>query len=86
MGPTDAQPTQAADLLLAGGVTVTMDVQRTVFNPGAVAVRDNQIVAVGPRDAIAAAYHAARTMDEPAVRRQVRALAHDIAARQRAHA
>jgi hypothetical protein len=26
------------------------------------------------------------TMDEPAVRRQVRALANDIAARQRAHA
>jgi 5-methylthioadenosine/S-adenosylhomocysteine deaminase len=63
MKPTDTQITQAADLLLAGGVTVTMDAQRTVFNPGAVAVRDNQIVAVGPRHAIAAAYHAARTVD-----------------------
>jgi len=36
------------DLLWIGGSVVTMDPQRHVFNPGAVAIRGNQIVQVGP--------------------------------------
>ena len=54
---------EGVDLLLAGGIVVTMDARHTVFNPGAVAVRGNAIVAVGPRDQISAAYRAARTID-----------------------
>src|SRR5579883_298717 len=63
MQPTAASSPQPADLLLAGGIVVTMDARHTVYNPGAVAVRGNAIVAVGPRDQVAAAYRAARTLD-----------------------
>ena len=59
----DTQPAQPVDLLLVGGIVVTMDARRRLLNPGAVAVRGNQIVAVGPRDAVATAYQATRTID-----------------------
>lgn len=36
------------DLLLDGGVVVTVDDQRNVFDPGSVAVKDGRILAVGP--------------------------------------
>jgi 5-methylthioadenosine/S-adenosylhomocysteine deaminase len=42
------------DLLVLGGIVVTMDAGRTVLPDGAIAVRDGAIVAVGPRDAVAA--------------------------------
>jgi 5-methylthioadenosine/S-adenosylhomocysteine deaminase len=59
----DAARPEAVDLLIAGGIVVTMDAAGTVLNPGAVAVRGNAIVAVGPRDAVCRAYAAARTLD-----------------------
>lgn len=40
---------QNADLLIAGGIVVTMDGSRSVINDGAVAVTGDSIVAVGPR-------------------------------------
>jgi 5-methylthioadenosine/S-adenosylhomocysteine deaminase len=46
------------DLLLTGGTVVTMDGEWRVFDPGAVAVQGNEIVAVGPADQIDAAYPA----------------------------
>ncbi len=42
------------DLLLTGGAVVTMDSERHVFAPGAVAVSGSNIVAVGPADEVAA--------------------------------
>jgi len=54
---------QPVDLLLVGGIVVTMDGQQTVLDAGAVAVRAGEIVAVGPRDAVLAAHTAARTID-----------------------
>ncbi|MCZ7531972.1 MAG: amidohydrolase [Acidimicrobiia bacterium] len=38
---------KTCDLILTGGTVVTVDEQRRVFNPGAVAVTDDRIVAVG---------------------------------------
>ena len=38
------------DLLLTGGTVITVDAQRQVFDPGAVAVRGERIVAVGNAD------------------------------------
>ncbi len=60
-GPTAGG--ELADVVIAGGIVVTMDAERTVLNPGAVAVRGREIVAVGPRETVTAAYRAARTVE-----------------------
>lgn len=39
---------EAVDLILEGGTVLTMDAERRVFAPGAVAVRGTRIAAVGP--------------------------------------
>ena len=49
------------DILLTGGTVVTMDDQWNIYEPGAVAVRGREIVAVGPADELAAAYTADET-------------------------
>lgn len=41
------------DLLLSGGIVVTVDDQRSVYDSGSVAVRGSRIVAVGPENALA---------------------------------
>ena len=50
------------DLLLTGGSVVTVDDERRVIEPGAVAVSGNRIVAVGTDDDLAG-YRAGRTID-----------------------
>ena len=50
------------DLLLTGGSVVTVDDERRVIEPGAVAVSGNRIVAVGSDEDLAG-YRAARTID-----------------------
>jgi 5-methylthioadenosine/S-adenosylhomocysteine deaminase len=60
-----AQPTLAqekADLLITGGTVVTMDSQRRILDDGAVAVRGDSIVAVGPRAELETKYHAAKVI------------------------
>jgi 5-methylthioadenosine/S-adenosylhomocysteine deaminase len=52
-----------ADLLLLGGIVVTMDPRRTVYPAGAIAVRGGRIEAVGPRQEVAGRYRAPRTID-----------------------
>src|SRR2546425_1393853 len=48
--PAKAPPArEKIDLLVAGGTVVTMDAERRVVEDGAVAVRSDTIVAVGPR-------------------------------------
>jgi len=54
---------QQADLLVVGGIVVTMDPRGSVLDAGALAVRDGAIVAIGPRDEVLATYTAARTVD-----------------------
>jgi len=52
-----------ADLILSGGIVVTMDEAFHVFEPGAVAVQDGAIVAVGPEEEVSAAWQARETVD-----------------------
>ncbi len=60
---SDAPRSVPVDLLVLGGIVVTMDAGRTILQDGGIAVRDGAIVAVGPRDAIARAHTAANVLD-----------------------
>src|SRR4249920_652604 len=51
------------DVLVQGGTVVTMDGQARVLENGAVAVRGERIVAIGPAAEIAARYEADHTLD-----------------------
>ncbi|MGB0036579.1 MAG: hypothetical protein WBP79_14005, partial [Candidatus Acidiferrales bacterium] len=51
------------DLLVTGGTVITMDAQRRVIEDGAVAIRGDAIVAVGPRAEIEATYESAKSID-----------------------
>jgi 5-methylthioadenosine/S-adenosylhomocysteine deaminase len=54
---------EKAGLLLRGGSVVTMNEQFEVFHDGAVVIRGDSIVAVGPRAAIEAQYEADEVID-----------------------
>lgn len=56
-------PPRDIDLLISGGVVVTVDAGRRVFADGAVAVDDGRIVGVGRRMDIAPAFAPRRTVD-----------------------
>lgn len=58
-----ARQGEAVDLVLEGGVVVTMDPQWQVFDPGGVAVAAGRIVAVGPQAEVAGRFQAAETLD-----------------------
>jgi len=54
---------ESADLIVAHGIVVTMNPERTIYQDGAVAVRGDSIVAVGPRAEIEAKYQASQVVD-----------------------
>ncbi len=54
---------QKADLMVAGGTVVTMDGARAIYEDGAVVVKGDAIVAVGPRTELESKYDAAQTID-----------------------
>jgi|tagenome__1003787_1003787.scaffolds.fasta_scaffold20989959_1 5-methylthioadenosine/S-adenosylhomocysteine deaminase len=54
---------QNVDLIVAHGIVVTMNSARTIYQDGAVAVRGDGIMAVGPRAEIEGKYSAAQTID-----------------------
>ncbi len=54
---------QNVDLVVTHGIVVTMDAGRTIDQDGAVAVRGDTIVAVGPRAEIEGKYKASQTID-----------------------
>ena len=53
----------AADILVLGGIVVTMDERRSILSDGALALRGDSILALGPREQIAEAYRAASIVD-----------------------
>jgi 5-methylthioadenosine/S-adenosylhomocysteine deaminase len=58
-----AQEKQNVDLIVSGGMVVTMDSARAIYQDGSVAVRGDSIVAVGPRAEIEARYQSAQVID-----------------------
>jgi len=54
---------QTVDHLLTNAIVLTMDNHLRQYEPGAIAVNDNQIVAVGPHDEISSAYTSTQTID-----------------------
>src|SRR5580692_9112962 len=58
-----SQATQRADLIVSGGTVVTMDGARAVYDDGAVVVKGDTIVAVGPRNELEAKYLVSQTID-----------------------
>ena len=52
-----------ADILITGGIVVTMDPGRRVLEDGAVAIEGDSIVAVGPSADVAATHPADRVID-----------------------
>ena len=61
--PLPAQTQQDADLIVSGGIVVTMDPGRAIYQDGSVVVRGDSIVAVGPRAEIEAKYKGAQAID-----------------------
>jgi 5-methylthioadenosine/S-adenosylhomocysteine deaminase len=58
-----SQTKEKADLLVTGGTVVTMDASRAILDDGAVAVKGDTIVAVGPRGDLEARYAASQRID-----------------------
>jgi len=56
---------EAVSLLLSGAWVLTLNERREVFTPGAVALKGEEIVAVGPAAELKARYRAAQTLDYP---------------------
>jgi cytosine/adenosine deaminase-related metal-dependent hydrolase len=51
------------DILIENGIVVTMDEDRSILDPGSVAIRDKKIEAVGKKERIASEYGAEKTID-----------------------
>jgi 5-methylthioadenosine/S-adenosylhomocysteine deaminase len=58
-----AQEKQNVDLIVSGGIVVTMDSARAIHQDGSVAVRGDSIVAVGPRAEIEGRYQSPHVID-----------------------
>ncbi len=64
MGATGfSQARQDVDMMISGGIVVTMDGGRAIYQDGSVAVRGDSIVAVGPRGEVEARYRGAQVID-----------------------
>ena len=62
--PAPAASTQSqAAIVITGGTVITMDDQRRILTPGAIAIAGSDVVGVGTPDEIAARFSAAETID-----------------------
>src|SRR5580658_10905911 len=58
-----SQGTQRVDLIVTGGTVLTMNGTRAVYEDGAIVVKGDTIVAVGPRSELEAKYVASQNVD-----------------------
>src|SRR5579863_5333360 len=58
-----SQSKQPADLIVSGGLVVSMNPARTIYQDGSVAIKDDTILAVAPRAEVEARYRGAQTID-----------------------
>ena len=61
--PVSAQAKQEVDLLISGGIVVSMDAPRTIYQDGSIAIKNDTITAIGLRSEIDAKYQPAQTID-----------------------
>ena len=61
-GVVVGQAKQDVDLIVSGGIVVTMDATRAIYRDGSVAIKGDAIVAVGPRTEIEARYKSAQVI------------------------
>jgi 5-methylthioadenosine/S-adenosylhomocysteine deaminase len=54
---------EKVDLIITGGTVVTMNGSRVIYDDGAIAVKGDTIIAVGPSAEVAAKYSAVQTID-----------------------
>ena len=54
---------KTADTIFVNAIVLTMDEQLNQYEPGAVAVKDTKIVAVGPQEEIKAEWDATETVN-----------------------
>ncbi len=54
---------EPADLMIAGGTVITQNKEREIIDGGAVAIRGDSILAVGPADDLRVQYRAQRVLD-----------------------
>src|SRR5450755_2012910 len=63
IAPASSQSKQPADLIVTGGLIVSMNPARTIYQDGSVAIKNDSILAIGPHAEIDAKYAAAQTID-----------------------
>ena len=63
MSPSKNSEHASVDLLLLNGLVLTLDDQDRRFDPGGVSIKNGEILAVGPSEAVQSAYHSSRTLD-----------------------
>ncbi len=63
IAPASSQSKQPADLIVTGGLIVSMNPARAIVQDGSIAIKNDSILAVGSRAEIEAKYHAAQTID-----------------------
>ena len=62
-GTNPLKATTPADLMITGGLVVTMDAKMAVIEDGSVVIKNGEIVAVGPSAAIKESYEAAESVN-----------------------
>src|SRR5450432_4361905 len=63
IAPASSQSKQPADLIVTGGLIVSMNPARTIYQDGSVAIKNDSILAIGPHAEIDAKYTSAHTID-----------------------